>query len=162
MCSAVLSSHLSSLRSGEVVWDFPQVFLGRPAMSEMPLPEIAPRLLTPPIFFFFKPQLRCWIDARWRRRCGISTRRWMLRRSIRHQSDIYIRKNGCCRAREGRKGRRERSGNTAVITTSSLMLPDSHFAPLPPPPPPPAVALRWYMEIFSLHHLQFQPAKETW
>lgn len=61
--------------------------------------------------------------------------------SIRQQSDIYIRKNGCCWAEEGKGKRLERCRGAAVIAPSSLMLLDSHFAP-------PAVVQRWYMKYF--------------
>lgn len=65
----------------------------------IPLPEIAPWLLTP---FVAAPQPRHRIDAvvpmLWHFKGKID-----VQRSIRQHTDIYIRKNGCCWAREERK-----------------------------------------------------------
>lgn len=58
--------------------------------------------------------------------------------SIRQHGDIYMRKNGCCSARKERKEVGAEQWDS-VITPSTLMLLDSHFAP-------PAEVLRCYME----------------
>lgn len=71
--------------------------------------------------------------------------------SIRQSSDIYIGKNGCCWAREKRKEVGEEQWDH-LITPSTLMLLDSHFAA-------PAEVLRWYMEC-SLHTIcNFSPQR---
>lgn len=60
--------------------------------------------------------------------------------SIRQHSDIYIRKNGCCSAigKEKEAGEEQQHG---VITPSTLMFLDNHFAP-------PAMQQVWCIQYF--------------
>lgn len=83
--------------------------------TEILLPEIAPCLLTP---FFWSAAVLA-LD-----RCTVVLMLWHFHKemdvvgSIRQHSDIYIRKNGCCWAREERKvGEEERhSGYHPILT----------------------------------------------
>lgn len=100
-----LSSYrpLPSYLSYEVIWIWHGFESGslKQCNTEIPLPEIARCLLTP---FLFWSAAASAMD-----RCTAVLILWHFHEemdvvgSIRQRSDIYIRKNGCCWAREGRK-----------------------------------------------------------
>lgn len=72
--------------------------------TEMHLPKIAP-VVFGPFFFFFGSAAASAMD-----RCTVVLMLWHFHKemdvvgSIRQHSDIYIRKNGCCWAKEERRG----------------------------------------------------------